>query len=86
MSTYYSDVESYLKIGGQLVMWMYMPLVVGIMLTDLLNPGLVIARPAHPSPTPLKKRRRVKMHDLMMIKGRALCATFGWMLGFSLLG
>ena len=53
MSTYYSDVESYLKIGGQLVMWMYMPLVVGIMLTDLLNPGLVIARPAHPSPTSL---------------------------------
>ena len=53
MSTYYSDVESYLKMGGQLVMWWYMPLVVGIVLEDLPNPGLAIAHPAHPSPTSL---------------------------------
>ena len=47
-------VGSYLKLGGQAVMWgaQSAPLV-EIELTDLPKPGCAITHFAHPSPTPL---------------------------------
>jgi hypothetical protein len=47
-----SDVGSYLKLGGQLVLWGHnLPPLVEIGLTDLLKAWWAIAHPAHPSST-----------------------------------
>ena len=47
-----SDVGSYLKLDGQVVMREHnLPPLVEIGSTDLPKPGWAVARPAHPSPT-----------------------------------
>ena len=47
-------VGSYLKLGGQVVMWGAQSVPSGkVGLTDLPKPGWEIAQSAHPSPTPL---------------------------------
>ena len=47
-----SDVGSYLKLGGQVVIWeQNLPPLVEIGSTDLPKPEWAAARPSHPSPT-----------------------------------
>ena len=49
MSYRISDVGSYTKLGGQVVMWGHnLPPLVEIGLNDLPKPGWAIAHPSHP--------------------------------------
>ena len=53
---WYSDVGTYLKLGGQVVMCVwghYLPPLVEIGVTDLPKPGWATAHPAHQSTTSL---------------------------------
>ena len=50
---FFSDEESYLKLGGQALMLGALPSMVEIGLSDLQKPGWAIDHPAHPSPTSL---------------------------------
>ena len=53
-STLLRGVGSYLKLGGQVVMWGHnLPPLVDVGLTDLPKPWWAISHSAHPSPTPL---------------------------------
>ena len=67
-------VGSYLKLGGQVVLWGdNLPSLVGLGLTDLLKPEWAIAYPAHPSPTPL-----LGFYPLFLADYFSILATSSW--------